>query len=567
MRTSYPTVRHFHIVWPLSSTSFPALAAGLLLAMAATAHGTIDTRALGTPAEVSFGFSGEIPDNGIDDDQDGLTDEDEEISRRHSIGQTFSVSQGQPVLAGIRVATRDEPFGDERDQAVAFRVRVMRWDPVLVRPMQDVLYESEVLTTVQDGGVVEHVISTGGLLLPSGIPLVVFLMQDEPDLSSGNNLKAFVAAREGGVYHGGSLVLKTNGTLGMGGVEADQWESMAQLDLSIQLTLEPLPSSGVDTSNFEIVTELPFGTIGDFPDNFIDDNQNGLVDDPNSPVQHRHTIGQTFRVPAASPVLLTVSFSLRDTKSDFVDASLDVDLEFSLHIMEWDPVELRPVGAILHQSHPRTVIQNGILEEVRFEALDLPLQPGKTHIAFLSQTGFGLADTGNNSGCFLLATTNTAYPFGQIFVKTDGTRTFDGLLEEPWSTVDADALILLAFSPPDLLIDSNGDGLPDYLVDFYGLDAALDYSMLATALRQAGEERVLAAPESYELYTKDSIMDLNPGLPIIQKTEDSVLLDFDIMTSTDLEEWELHEKIERTIPMPPERFFLRLRVDSAQPSP
>ena len=234
--------------------------------------------------------------------------------------------------------------------------------------------------------------------------------------------------------------------------------------------------------------------------------------------------------------------------------------------MEWDDTTLRPLGSPLHTSAPVATVQNRNPQELIFSELALRLSPGKTYVAYLSQTDFGLIQ-GNNSLCAFLTRDDNPYPFGKIFSKSDLSIDAIDLAAEAWAPVEADAVAEFLFNSLNTANDSNSDGLPDHLVVAYGLDPAVDYSALAEPLLQAGRAEVTADPASFNLFTPESIQDLDFGGLMLQKNGTTVDVSFDILSSPDLDAWTRIEQVQRQFTLPPDKSFLRIRSQEAQPAP
>ena len=141
-------------------------------------HAGIDTRLLGSPGGLLFGYNGDTPGNTIDDDQDGIVDEPDFVSRNHIVGQTFTILPGQPIVTGLLIQTRDVMlFGDPRDLTVGFKIRLMEWDDTESHPTGEVLFESDPEATIQNGVATEHFVSVPNLLLSTGTRYVIFVQQ------------------------------------------------------------------------------------------------------------------------------------------------------------------------------------------------------------------------------------------------------------------------------------------------------------------------------------------------------------------------------------------------------
>lgn len=536
----------------------------ILVLVSLSASAGIDTRLLGSSSTLPLGYAGDSPGNSVDDDQDGSIDEPDFIVRNHIVGQTFQVLPGQPIITQLRLQTKDTLFGDSRDMPVEFKIRIMNWDGGSHHPVGGVLFESGLLTTVQNGDITEHQVPVPNLLLSLESQYVVLIQQEDPEPTNGNNSLCQVVARSGDPLDTGIAVFKTNGLLGLAGIESEPFVSSSGIDLALQIETAAVPVV-FDTRNVASDVGLPFGTVGEIADNSIDDNQNGTVDEVDPALTYHHTVGQTFQVPAMRAGLNRIVFTLKDEQFNGASPINDQAVEFSLTVMAWDEAELHPAGQPLHISDSRLSIQDGQIREVVFDALDLELAPGKTHVAYLSQTNFGL-EQGNNTLCSVLARSDNPYPYGSIFTRSDPSNLSVDLTAGAWTQVAADALVEFDFTPLDTAADSNDDGLPDYLVAAYGLDPGVDYSALASPLRQLGREQVTSDPSAFDLYTPASIHDLDFGGLIIQKSNSLVDVSFDLLTSPNLSDWTSVEQIQRQITLPEDKMFLRVRSQPVQPS-
>src|SRR4051812_45297230 len=102
-----------------------------LTATPAAAQVVIDTRTGGTQTTVPFGQTGDVPGNFLDDDKNGVTDEPGTLQRNHTVGQTFTVPAGAPLLTGFTFTTRDAHFEDGfgvPETPTNFRAYVMAWN-------------------------------------------------------------------------------------------------------------------------------------------------------------------------------------------------------------------------------------------------------------------------------------------------------------------------------------------------------------------------------------------------------------------------------------------------------
>jgi hypothetical protein len=534
----------------------------LVVASLGQADVTINTTALGGADFAPFGYVGETPGNGIDDNQNGQIDELGFVSRHHIVGQTFELLPGFSVVESIKARTRDIKFGDERDRDTDFKCFIMAWDVATNRPTGSVIFQTETLTTVQNGSEQEYEVQTDGLLLKSGERYVLFLMLDDPELSSSNHSNCSVAIRSGNPYSGGSLVTKTNGTLGLAGIEAETWSSSPNHDLSFVVNAGPVPAGFSAAGNEGSITQVPFGTHGDIPANTVDDNQNGSVDEDFVSPLHRHTMGQTFLVPAGVGTLDAVTFTFLDSVFSGLIPEMDKAAAVILSVAEWNPSTLRPTGPVLYQSDLTDVPEAGLASSLVFGSLNIPVTTGKNYIANVSVEDLGLT-LGNHSLCHLLVRSDNPYTAGSAYQIGDDTRNFLTLEESPWTPVAGDLVGGVSFLPVDTTVDSNGDSVPDAWVAAYGLDPARDYSALSDVLRAVAVAEVQETPEDFGLYDATSIQDLRFGGVLIEKTGGGVTLDLTIETSGNMLDWDDFETITRTIPLLQDKAFLRVRGEKS----
>ena len=77
----------------------------------------------------------------------------------------------------------------------------------------------------------------------------------------------------------------------------------------------------------------------------------------------------------------------------------------------------------------------------------------------------------------------------------------------------------------------------------------------------AGIQSVTSNPQSYQLYNESSIMEMNVSNPTISMLNESeeAQVEFTLETSTDLEEWNIEERIQRTVQATGDKFFVRIK--------
>ncbi|MBX3741367.1 MAG: hypothetical protein KF712_10280 [Akkermansiaceae bacterium] len=548
------------VAWQaMNSRIVPAI---LMFAGPALGSTLIDTRSAGSASLTPFGYHGETPGNSVDDDQDGVTDEEDPVSIHHIVGQTFRLPPGFPILSQVTVRTVDTKFSGavpEHDIDAPFKVVLMAWDEAELRPTGNVLFQSGVITPPQDGQFHDHVIPTGNISLQANAPHVIFLILQDPAPSRGNHTLLAVASRDGNPYAGGQLVTKTNGTTGIGGVAAEAWLASPSRDLSLILEASPVPDGLTADPGGGTPIQIPFGTHGDIPGNSIDDDQDGVVDEGFEAPLHRHTVGQSFLAPPTAQALGSVSFVFRDARFNGINPTADKPADFILTIAEWDPLLRRPTGGALFESTTKTIPETGGNETITFPGLDLPVTPGKHYIAYASIENLGLT-SGNHTHCAVVARNDNPYPSGTAYTASDDTRDPASLTDAPWQESSADLAGEITFRLIDPGQDSNNDGVPDAWVAGYGLDPSVDYSALAGAIRSNHLSQIQASPIDFGLYDENSIQDLRFGGVLLRKTGTGVDIDFDIETSDTLTGWEPFETIQRSIPMTGNKGFLRVKA-------
>ena len=77
----------------------------------------------------------------------------------------------------------------------------------------------------------------------------------------------------------------------------------------------------------------------------------------------------------------------------------------------------------------------------------------------------------------------------------------------------------------------------------------------------AGIQSVTSNPQSYQLYNESSIMEMNVSNPTLSMLNESeqAQVEFTLETSTDLEDWNIEERIQRTIEATGDKFFVRIK--------
>jgi predicted lipoprotein with Yx(FWY)xxD motif len=77
----------------------------------------------------------------------------------------------------------------------------------------------------------------------------------------------------------------------------------------------------------------------------------------------------------------------------------------------------------------------------------------------------------------------------------------------------------------------------------------------------AGIQSVTSNPQSYQLYSESSIMEMNVSNPTLSMLNESeqAQVEFTLETSTDLEDWNIEERIQRTVQATGDKFFVRIK--------
>jgi len=85
----------------------------------------------------------------------------------------------------------------------------------------------------------------------------------------------------------------------------------------------------------------------------------------------------------------------------------------------------------------------------------------------------------------------------------------------------------------------------------------------------AGIQSVTSSPQSYQLYSESSIMEMNvsnPTLSMLNESEEAQV-EFTLETSTDLEGWNIEERIQRTVQATGDKFFVRIKSGAPYVTP
>ena len=118
---------------------------------------------------------------------------------------------------------------------------------------------------------------------------------------------------------------------------------------------------------------------------------------------------------------------------------------------------------------------------------------------------------------------------------------------------DADAALAAASDAADANLQQQINNLQSYV------DSAVAQARADGVT--AGIQSVTSDPQSYQLYSESSIMEMNVSNPTLSMLNESeqAQVEFTLETSTDLEDWNIEERIQRTIEATGDKFFVRIK--------
>jgi predicted lipoprotein with Yx(FWY)xxD motif len=177
----------------------------------------------------------------------------------------------------------------------------------------------------------------------------------------------------------------------------------------------------------------------------------------------------------------------------------------------------------------------------------------------------------------LLANTNFVAGISEE-VTFDSSAIDQAIADEAQARADADVMIIdladqaiFASDAADVLLQADVD---QNEADSDAADANLQQQInnlqtyIDTAVEQARADGVTAGilsvtsdPQSYQLYNESSIMEMNVSNPTLSMLNDSeqAQVEFTLETSTDLEDWNIEERIQRTVQATGDKFFVRIK--------
>jgi hypothetical protein len=94
----------------------------------------------------------------------------------------------------------------------------------------------------------------------------------------------------------------------------------------------------------------------------------------------------------------------------------------------------------------------------------------------------------------------------------------------------------------------------------YGLFTSSDISDAQSNSRSAGQQDVISSPSDYDLMGAEGVFDMRVSQPGISMSGDKASMNFTIQSSSDLQEWNNEETIQREYTMPSDKNFMRVSV-------
>jgi predicted lipoprotein with Yx(FWY)xxD motif len=167
----------------------------------------------------------------------------------------------------------------------------------------------------------------------------------------------------------------------------------------------------------------------------------------------------------------------------------------------------------------------------------------------------------------LLANTNFVAGISEE-VTFDSSVVDQAIADEAQARADADVLLQADVDQNEADSDAADANLQNQIDD---LQTYID-SAVAQARADgvtAGIQSVTSDPQSYQLYNESSIMEMNvtnPTLSMLNESEQAQV-EFTLETSTDLEDWNIEERIQRTVQATGDKFFVRIKSGAPYVTP
>jgi predicted lipoprotein with Yx(FWY)xxD motif len=152
----------------------------------------------------------------------------------------------------------------------------------------------------------------------------------------------------------------------------------------------------------------------------------------------------------------------------------------------------------------------------------------------------------------LLANTNFVAGISEE-VTFDSSAIDQAIADEAQARADAETAIRSEFAIADANLQLQINNLQA------NIDAAVAQARSEGVT--AGIQSVTSNPQSYQLYSESSIMEMNVSNPTLSMLNESeqAQVEFTLETSTDLEDWNIEERIQRTVQATGDKFFVRIK--------
>ena len=160
----------------------------------------------------------------------------------------------------------------------------------------------------------------------------------------------------------------------------------------------------------------------------------------------------------------------------------------------------------------------------------------------------------------LLANTNFVAGISEE-VTFDSSAVDQAIADEAQARADAETAIRSEFAIADANLQQQINDLQSYV------DSAV--AQARTDGVTAGIQSVTSDPQSYQLYSESSILEMNVSNPTLSMLNESeqAQVEFTLETSTDLEDWNIEERIQRTVQATGDKFFVRIKSGTPYVTP
>ena len=167
----------------------------------------------------------------------------------------------------------------------------------------------------------------------------------------------------------------------------------------------------------------------------------------------------------------------------------------------------------------------------------------------------------------LLANTNFVAGISEE-VTFDSSAVDQAIADEAQARADADASIQADIDQNELDSVAADADLQQQIID---LQTYIDNAVTQARSEgvTAGIQAVTSDPQSYQLYSESSILEMNVSNPTFSMLNESeqAQVEFTLETSTDLEGWNIEERIQRTVEATGDKFFVRIQSGTPYVTP